>query len=1189
MKKKKGIAVLIVCFAIAFVLCTGFFASGSVLTVHADETEEFEIDENNVLVKYNGTAADVTVPEGVVKIGAEAFYGNMNIQRVKLPDSCTVIGEYAFSSCMSLNSIDLNKTVTIEHGAFMGSALNTLHIPSSVRTIGESAFGSIFNLSKVTMDDGVESLGNNCFRECYSLNEIQLASTVSVLGSYVFSSTGIKSIDLPEGLLEIPNNAFESSSLQSVEIPSTVKTIGSYAFNSCWSLTGVTLNEGLEVIGENAFSQTMLTSVHLPSTVRDIRDWVEYTDETGSYIFNNHCFFNLSGLASITVEEGNEYYDVYNNALYSKDHSRLIIYPSMNNATTLTTHPDTKIIMERAIQYCFNLTDVVLNDGLTEIAPYAFNYCGSVQNINLPSTLEKIGGGAFIGMSKVKEFIVPEGVKVLGTEILYDGVFQDCSGAEVITLPDTLENIYGAVFKNCSSLKTITIPAFLTTLPADFITGCTGLEYIYVDPENPTMISDNGVLYVDEGKTLMLYPSGLKNYTYTVNEGTEVISSSAFYGNNYICVIELPSSVKSLGDNVFYNCKNLVTVDLYDTGIISIPTRAFFGSGIKFIELPDNIVSIGDYAFEDCKNLTQIDLKNVSSLGMWAFSASGLTSLYIPDTVVNIGNGILQMCENLISVRYSASMNTLPSASVYGCSSLIEIIIPEGVENIQGYTFSYLTALTEVHFPKSLKYIDSNAFSSCNNIAIITVDPDNEYYTVVDGILYNKDVTQMVFFPKALEIDTLVLPDTVTSLPDSAFEESRIKHVEIPSSITSLPSSCFRNSAIESVVLPESITYLPWNCFADCKNLKEVNLEYVTGYDMAVFYGCVSLEKIEMNPEANLSSFYSGFSGCTSLKEFRFNEGLFSVPQFIFEGCVSLEYVYIPDSVTKVEASAFYGCTSLKYLILPENLVTIEASAFSGSGIEHLVVLSETLPTLVTSFWNPVVDHFNFISEKAVLYVKDVEVFADWAQYFDEVKVFSNENLPEIEITLNENEDHNIFVAWNDVFYASEYEIYVNGVKVDEISGNEYVIEGAEVGKEYNVEIRAIPAITGYGIEKSSSASITTEMTELEKLYSELEAANELIASGNIEKEELKAEIERIKGLLEAAKAELESAEKENTDLNAVIAQLQSTIEDLQSQLNNQSTGCFGAVDGEITIFAVIFCVILSGACCMLILRKKEN
>lgn len=91
--------------------------------------------------------------------------------------------------------------------------------------------------------------------------------------------------------------------------------------------------------------------------------------------------------------------------------------------------------------------------------------------------------------------------------------------------------------------------------------------------------------------------------------------------------------------------------------------------------MPDNIVSIGDYAFEDCKNLTQIDLKNVSSLGMWAFSASGLTSLYIPDTVVNIGNGILQMCENLISVRYSASMNTLPSASVYGCSSLIEIII----------------------------------------------------------------------------------------------------------------------------------------------------------------------------------------------------------------------------------------------------------------------------------------------------------------------------------------------------------------------------------------------------------------------------------------------------------------------------------------------------------------------------------
>lgn len=516
MKKTKGIVVLFLSLVLVLTTIVGF--GFETMPVFADdETPEFEI-EDNVLVKYNGTAAEVTVPDGVTAIGGNAFSYKENLLKVTLPESCTSIGDYSFAYCSKLVDINLDKVTAIGRYAFSGCGFKSVTIPGTVKNVSEGAYAACFYISSVTVSEGVESLGNNCFRDCYSVKEVSLSSTLSVLGTYCFSSTAIQSITLPEGITEIPAMCFNNcGSLTTINMPSTLKAIGQSAFVQCWSLTGVTLPEGIETLGELCFQSTGLQAIHLPASVKDIREWVHYTDDNGTeYIFNSHAFFNLSSLKEITVDSENENYTVYNGALYSKDYSRLIIFPSASEQTKFEAHEKTELIMERAFQYDWKIKEVVLNEGLEEISHYAFSGCGSLETVNIPSTVKSLGGGAFMGCSKVKEFVLPDTLEVIGGELVNDGTFENCESAESINIPKNIKSIYGGVFRGCKSLKSLWIPKTVTALPDGFIDGCDSLETIEVEEGNPTLISDNGALYSEGGKTLVIYPFGIKSLHYEV-------------------------------------------------------------------------------------------------------------------------------------------------------------------------------------------------------------------------------------------------------------------------------------------------------------------------------------------------------------------------------------------------------------------------------------------------------------------------------------------------------------------------------------------------------------------------------------------------------------------------------------------------------------------------------------------------
>jgi putative transposon-encoded protein len=215
------------------------------------QSQDFQMD-GTVLVKYNGNAANVTIPAGVTVIADRAFSFNRSLTNITIPSSVTSIGNGAFAGCSRLTSITVdtqnsmylsiegilfnkNRTLLIQYPA--GKQERSYTIPSSVTSIGNSAFELCIYLTSITIPSSVTSIGNSAFRLCTSLS-VTIPSSVTSIGDYAFEWCTF---------------------LTSVTIPSSVTFIGNGAFYECSRLRTVTVSETtLEtaIIGENAFPPT---------------------------------------------------------------------------------------------------------------------------------------------------------------------------------------------------------------------------------------------------------------------------------------------------------------------------------------------------------------------------------------------------------------------------------------------------------------------------------------------------------------------------------------------------------------------------------------------------------------------------------------------------------------------------------------------------------------------------------------------------------------------------------------------------------------------------------------------------------------------------------------------------------------------------------------------------------------------
>ncbi len=337
------------------------------------------------------------------------------------------------------------------------------------------------------------------------------------------------------------------------------------------------------------------------------------------------------------------------------------------------------------------------------------------------------------------------------------------------------------------------------------------------------------------------------------------IGNYAFDGCTYLTEITIHDSVTNIGYYAFNWCKSLTEIKVPDS-VISIGYNAFNScASLTEIKIPDSVTSIGDDAFSYCTSLTEI---NVSENNSEYCSINGVlfnkdkTELYtypcgktdkkyvIPDSVTSVGKRAFEPCKDLT-----------------------EITIPDSVTSIGEYVFVLCEGLTRITIPDSVASIGNCAFSGCTSLTEINVSENNSEYCSINGVLFNKDKTELYTYPQGKTDKKYVIPDSVTRIGDHAFAGcENLTEITIPDSVAGIEENAFYScESLTEITIPDSVTSIGDFAFAFCESLTEITIpDSITILEDSTFIFCTSLTKITI-PDSVTSIGNRAFAGCTDV------------------------------------------------------------------------------------------------------------------------------------------------------------------------------------------------------------------------------------------------------------------------------------------------------------------------------------
>lgn len=860
-----------------------------------------------------GFYGHLKIADGIKKIDTGAFKGFESITGITFGDDVEEIAWSAFEDCTALKDINFGKSVrSIGHGAFWGcTGIKELVLPDSLTELNDWGFYDCENIESLYIGSALSSFsfsGDKLVNIVISednpyfcvIDGIVYDKPVSEIIFVPRTLTG--KLIIPEGVTEIAFQQFRERDITEVVLPDSLTVIGEQAFFGCRGLIRVTLGRGLERIENDAFTDGgMLYEIYNNSSLTlDLGNYETH----GGIAYNAKLIVNADGTKNYRDSaSGFEIFKTADGFMFTREsgeyylisytgNDRVIILPEAVNGNeysvrTIVSNAEEIRISNGVKEFKFGSVHRMLNlkrfslsddnlrfsviDGVlynfecTEIliVPFGiegtvtvpgtvryikseeFSRCASLVEVILGDGVESIGSGAFSECKALKRVELPNTVNDFGIS----GVFSNCQSLEEIYLPDNIENIGGYTFYGCTSLKEVHLPKGLREINDAAFYECTSLTEVKI-PEGIVNISN---MAFPENTTL-IFPDFI-----TVKDGVVYNKSCTeilYINKNISGTVEILSGIKRIPDSAFYGCE-----------------------GLEKIILPDTLEYIGCAAFRYCSALTEINIPDsVTQMDASTFyGCSDLKKVTLPSRLTAIGSEMFVGCSSLVEIVVPESVTDIYVSAFSYCSSLERINLPEGLTNIDYRAFFGCEALKTLELPSSLTTLDTTAFMSCP-LLTLTVNDGNQHFKEIDGIIYNKSLTRIVYVSKMIS-GSIEVPEGIVSIGSSFTDCKYLTHITLPNSFTDpgVTSWSFENcSSLQAIIVSDEHTVY---CSID-----------------GVLYN-KEKTKVIAAPE--------GISGTIDIPE-----GVTRLGSE-FMNCGMMSAVVLPSTLTHIDVHAFVYCDSL--------------------------------------------------------------------------------------------------------------------------------------------------------------------------------------------------------------------------------------------------------------------------------------
>ena len=735
-------------------------------------------------------------------------------------------------------------------------------------------------------------------------------------------------------------------------IPNIVQVIGNNALASCNTLQTVIVSEGVIKIEDYAFSSCrMLHSVRIADSVIELGKSIFYgcnklsTIKIGSGVSDiSSAFYSLAtpdiNVFEIAVSENNMAYESIDGSLYSKDGSVLIMYASKKNDAEFVVPKDVVEIGAHAFQNSKRLKNVILPEGLRKIGSQAFSGCQALSNVNVPNSVIDIG----------------------------DFAFAYCESLLSVSIGDAVIDIGVSAFYSCKSLKTVVLPSSVTRIGEKAFGNCDALENITVDERNTTYKSINGILYKQEGLTLLMYPKGKPDTVFVAPDGVTRVADNAFDSCEKLNSITLAKGVRAIGREAFNCCHSLNSVTI-PVGVIEIGKSAFWGcSKLTDLKIPNSVTKIGQYAFGMCGSLHTITIGDrILNLDSdWFYEKpEGLIIKYknfagVPNALKpNAAKGFLlkyaegetdeaEISKYLPYIKrkkidlLSNEKGFLPMYKFFADYNLIDLgtidTLLSETENVEikSILLEYRNKNNTEGNKKTAKKQDDFDINVVAGLSLTIANArkmwefelrDNGTYVItkyvgaknaieVPAFIDNKPVERIenAAFGNCMNLKSVVISDTVTSIGEYAFMQCpKLSSVTFGKALLTIEDCAFTTcTSLKSITIPDSVISIGGSAFAFCNKLAEVNIGVgITKIGSNAFIR-TEYSKKAVGDVVYIGTCLIGAKKTSISGDYIVENGTTVISDSAFSGCSKLKSIYIPDSVTSIGSRAFNGCKGIK-------------------------------------------------------------------------------------------------------------------------------------------------------------------------------------------------------------------------------------------------------------------------------------